>query len=243
MMCLLKNIIVLCFLMGTFSVYGNSTFEEGIESYNNKDYSVAADKFDSIVSISPENRGAVFNLGMARLQNKEYGKAIFAFEQILKFNPNDTEAKDNIRECYFQLDPNYYWEYRLNGFQSILYSISPNTWAVFSILSSLLIAFMIVLFVKNNSPTLKRTALLTGFIFTIILLFSLITGYFSKQHKTNHNFAIVLNKEAQTFGNENEDLIHEGELLECESCETDTILFKTMNHQEVKLLKEEVGFI
>ena len=236
----LKHIVFLFIAFSSFSVVGNSTFQEAIEAFKAKEFDLSTQKFDSIVSVSPQNIGALYNLGLVNLEQKQYGKAIWAFERVLKFQPNDTEAKENIRECYFQLDPNFYWEFRLNGFQAILYSISPNTWGFIVIISSLFIALMIVLFVKSAAISTRRIALFTGFAFLILFLFSLITGFFVQQYRMQDNRAVVLKK---TLSFKSVDEIHEGQILECTECSGDTITFTTNSKQEVQLLKEDVGFI
>jgi len=237
----LKHIVFLFIAFSSFSVVGNSTFKEAIEAFNAKEFDLSAQKFDSIVSISPQNIGALYNLGLVNLEQKQYGKAIWAFERVLKFQPNDTEAKEKIRECYFKLYPNFYWEFRLNGFQAILYSISPNTWAFFVIISSILISLMIVLFIKSATISVRRIALFTGFAFLIIFLFSLITGSFVKEYRQQGNRAVVLRKDIQSLSND--EKVREGQIIECTECVGDTITFTTKNKQEVQLLREDVGFI
>ncbi len=241
MMRKISHIVFLLSLLTTFSVFANSTFDEAVESYNKKDFTLAAQKFDSIITISPQNISAYFNLGMARMKNKEYGKAIWAFEKVLKYHPNDTEAKDNIRECYFQLYPNFYWEFQLNGFQSILYSISPNTWGIMSVISSVVLSLMIILFKMNQSPSIKRVVLISGFAFLFLFLFSFIAGYFVKQYQTQENKAVVIKKDVQSLFSKAK--VKEGQILECSNCEGDTITFMTKNKQNVQLLREDVGFI
>ncbi len=237
---ILKHIAFLLIIASSFSAVGNSTFEEAVEAFNGEKFDLSAQKFDSIVSISPHNIGAIYNLGLAQLENRQYGKAIWAFERVLKHQPNDRVTKDKIRECYFQLYPNYYWEFRLNGFQTILYSISPNAWGIIAIFSSIVLSFMLVLFRKNSSISMKRIALFVGFISFVFLLFSILTGSLTKQYRTQDNRAVVLKK---TTSFKNSEEIREGQILECTECSGDTITFTTKNNQEIQLLKEDIGFI
>jgi len=241
MMRILEHIVLVLIFTSSFSVVGNTIFQEGVASFNEKEYELSISKFDSILLISPENTGALYNLGMAHLEKQEYGEAIWAFERILKNQPNDTEAKANIRECYFQLYPNYYWEFPLNGLQTIIYSFSPNTWGYIAILSSIIISLMIILFIKNASVSAKRITLFTGFTFLIIFIFSLITGSFVKEYRMQKNRAIVLKKDTQSLSSD--EKVSEGQVLECSECFGDTITFMTKNKQEVQLLKGDVGFI
>lgn len=236
-----KHIAFLFILISSFSAVGNSSFQEGVSSFNEKDYQLSISKFDSILLTSPQNIGALYNLGMAHLENKQYGEAIWTFERVLKHQPNDTEAKENIRECYFQLYPSFYWEFRLNGFQTILYSISPNAWGYITIISSIFISLMIVLFMKSATISMRRIALFTGFTFFIIFLFSLITGSFVKEYRLQENRAVVLKKNTQSLSSD--EKINEGQVLECSECVGDTITFTTKNKQEVRLLRGDIGFI
>ncbi len=237
---IVKPIVFLVLFINSFTGF-SATFEDGILAYNEENYLLAEQKFDSIVQQFPRDIGALYNLGLSAIENKSYGKAIWAFERILKFHPNDTEVKDKIRASYFQLYPNFYWEFRLNGFQSILYSISPNTWGVIVVFSAISIALMILLFMRNKKSSIRRIAFFSGFFFLLLFFFSMATGYFTKQYQTANNRAIVITKSVASIKNQEE--INEGQVVECQECDGDTIVFTTKNKQEIMLLRQDVRFI
>ena len=195
----MKHILMSLFFGFLFSAYSGQTFEDGVTLFNEKEYSTSAEKFDSILSINPKNIGALYNLGMAKMKTKKWGEAIWAFEKVLVSKPNDLEAKEMIAECHYEIDPNASWEYRLNGIQSSLYTISSKVWAIIAILSSLIMAGMIVLFKRTRINSSRRITGIIGALCIILFIFSMFTGYSTQQHKTEGNFAIVTQKSIESI--------------------------------------------
>jgi len=235
-----KHIVISFMLTLSFLSFGNSTFQEGIKAFNDKNYKLSADKFDSIISISPRDVSAYFNYGLAKMKTKEYGDAIWGFEKVLKYNPSDAEAKEKIQECYFELNPDIFWTYRLNGFQSSLYSISPNTWAVFSIICSLILAFSIVLFRLKKSHSIRRMMLLSGSVSALFLIISILIGALSKNHVTSTNYAIVTKNTTSVI---EKVKVEEGALIEVIELESNQYRVKLDDRQVVSLKKGDVKVI
>ncbi|MBL1278692.1 MAG: hypothetical protein COA33_000335 [Fluviicola sp.] len=208
----IKHIALIFFGVLPFLSMSNSTFSEGIEAFNTKNYALAADKFDSIISISPNNISAYFNYGLAKMKTRNYGEAIWGFEKVLKFRPADAEAKEKLQECYLEINSNVFWEYRLNGFQSSLYSISANAWGFLAVLFALLLAVAIVVFRTKQSHSTRRVMLLIGAVSSFLLIFSILLGTLSKNHATSDRFAIVTVKNVKSL--QDKVVIDEGSLVE-----------------------------
>ena len=226
---MVKQILFVLFCGFVFSSNASVTFEEGISLFNKKEFVKSAAKFDSIIQVNPNDIGALYNLGVAKMKCKKWGEAIWAFEKALIFTPNDIDSKNMIEECHYEIDPGFLWEYRLNVTQSTLYSISSKIWATIAILFSFVIASIIVLYRKSINSSSKRILGILGIMSVLIFIFTLVTGHFTKQHKTENNFAIVTEKSVVSL--HEKVTITEGTLLE--------IVNSTLEDSEVRVETEE----
>ena len=224
-----------------FLSYSNSTFSEGVEAFNNENYALSADQFDSVISISPSNISAYFNYGLAKMKTRSYGEAIWGFEKVLELEPTDLEAKEKIQEAYFELNSNDNWEYRLNGFQSSMYSVSANTWGVITILCSIILAFSLITFKRRKSHSTRRMMLLIGAVSSIILVFSFIFGSLTKYHSQSNNLAVITNKKSISL----HEKIHvpEGSLVEILGKDNDEVRILPKDGEPISVKEEDLRVI
>jgi len=239
----MKHFLTSLFLGLLSSIYAGQTFEDGVSLFNEKEYSISVEKFDSILSINPNNIGATYNLGMAKMKARKWGEAIWSFEKVLVSKPNDIESKQMIEECYYQIDPNTPWEYRLNGIQSSLYTVSSKIWGVIAILASIVIAGVIILFKRSENNSLKRILAIIGVLTTIIFISSMHTGYRTQQHKTENNYAIVTQKSIESI--HEKITVFEGALLKIvnSSPEDPEIRIKTEEGELLSFEPNQMSFL
>lgn len=237
----MKHIILLMLTILPFLGYSNSTFSEGIEAFNNENYSLSADKFDSVISISPTNISAYFNYGYAKMKIRNYGDAIWGFEKVLEIEPSDIEAKEKIQEAYFELNSNDNWEYRLNRFQSSMYSVSADTWGIIAILCSIIFAFSLITFVRRKSHSTRRIMLLTGAVSSIALIFSLFIGSLTKSHSQSNDLAVITNKNSMSI----HEKIHipEGSLVEILGKDNDEVRILSTDGEPMSVKEEDLRVI
>ncbi|HIP31896.1 MAG TPA: hypothetical protein EYG86_03955 [Crocinitomicaceae bacterium] len=238
MKAILKHIVIFCFTISPILSVANSTFQEAVGAFNQEKYELSAEKFDSIISISPDNISAYFNYGLAKMQTKNYGEAIWGFQKVLKLRPSDLEAKEKIQECYLELNPNHYWKYRLNGFQASLYSISANTWGVFTVLCAVLIAASIVLFKLNKSHSTRRLMLVIGVISSLFFVFSILFGALTNSYVTSNNYAIVTSKNAESIHDKVK--LSEGDFVEIIGEDSEEIRVRLEEGEMISLKEEDI---
>ena len=240
---MMKKILFSLFFGIMISACSAQTFEDGVSLFNKKEFRKSASKFDSIIQNNPNNLGAFYNFGMAKMNNKKWGEAIWAFEKVLLSAPNDIEAKQMIEECHYEIDPNSHWEYRLNGTQSTLYSISSTVWAVIAILCSILIAAMIILFKRSANSSSKRIMGIIGVIGVLVFLLSIFSGYFAKQHRSENNYAIITQKSVVSI--QEEITLHEGSLVKLmNSTPEDSIIkIETEEGQLLSFEPDQMSFL
>ncbi len=238
MKAVLKHIVIFCFAISPILSVANSTFQEAVGAFNEKKYALSAEKFDSIISISPDNISAYFNYGLAKMQTKNYGETIWGFQKVLKLRPSDVEAKEKIQECYLELNPNHYWEYRLNGFQASLYSVSANTWGFFVVLCAIILALTILIFKLKKSPSTRRLMLVVGVVSSLFFLFSMLFGALTKSHISSSHFAIVTSKNVESI---HENLkLNEGDFVEIIGEDSEEIRIMLEDGEMISLKEEDI---
>ena len=101
-----KNLVVL-------SVWGHYTeivprdyrvrFYIAEEFFLQKEYLLAAQKYEEIISISPDHRDALFRLGECYLELKKIDKARDIFKRILNIRRDDLETLEKLARIYLEL--------------------------------------------------------------------------------------------------------------------------------------------
>ena len=96
----MKKIILFLNIFLSLNLQANdSIFTLASEDYANQDYSLAIDKYQSILSSAIESSELYYNLGNSFYKIDEIHQAIYNYEKSLKLNPNFTEAKENLELC------------------------------------------------------------------------------------------------------------------------------------------------
>ena len=236
-------------LFGMFSFQGNSTssFAEGFEAYEKKEYSLAAEKFEEVIQQNPNDIAGYYNLGLSKMANKNFGEAIWAFEKVLKFTPNDSEAKVQIERCYGELATSDEWSPRLNGIQSGLYSWSADIWAYVAITFSLFVLFSVFIFKKNKNHSVKRLMFVFGFLSLCFMVASSVIASKVNSYQTESTFAVVTASAIQTFideGNPAKMRLSEGQrLFFVRQKSSEFVFVKSILGEEFLVKRTDLSFI
>ena len=96
----MKKIILYLNIFLCLNLQANdSLFINANQDYANQSYSLAIDKYQSIISSATESSELYYNLGNSYYRLNEIHQAIFFYEKSLKINPNFTEAIENLELC------------------------------------------------------------------------------------------------------------------------------------------------
>lgn len=187
-------IAVLCYLNLI-----SQEFTSGLDAFNAKDYTSAAEMFTHVIDNEPSNSSAYYNLGIVQMQQSNYGEAIWAFENVLKLATNDSPAKDKIEQCYEELNRSGYWTPRLSSLKSGLYSWSSNIWSLIALTFSLLISLSLLVFHKSKVQSLKRMMIVAGVLGIFCMVISVILAKQVKEFSEGKHYAVVTKKTIPTF--------------------------------------------
>ena len=94
----MKKIILFLNIFLCLNLQANdSLFTLASEDYANQDYSLAIDKYQSILSSGTESSELYYNIGNSYYRLNEIHQAIYFYEKSLKINPNFIEAIENLK--------------------------------------------------------------------------------------------------------------------------------------------------
>jgi tetratricopeptide (TPR) repeat protein len=177
-------------------------FDQGLKAANDKKITQAINLFNQVIQQESNNVAAYYNLGNCYYQNKSYGEAIWAYERVLKLSPRDSEAPANIELCYKKLNDTSTWAPHTNGLQRIIYSVGATSWAILSIVNSVLMGISIFLLLKMNNNSWKRFHFMLLFGESVLLIAFIIATNSSRNYITSERFAIVTQKSIPTYMND-----------------------------------------
>lgn len=78
-------------------------FKQGVNSYQNKDYTAAEKSFSQGLEVEPNNAELLTNLGLVEYQLNNKGKALGYFRRALEISPELEAAQDGIKFVNSQL--------------------------------------------------------------------------------------------------------------------------------------------
>ncbi len=190
--------ILIALLYATICL-GQDPFEKGNEAYLDARYDEALNLYEETLKQDPDNISALYNLGMTNVQLKNYGEAIWAFESVLQRNPADEQAEEQIIYLYNELGAISEWQHILGPFERALFSLSSRTWAILSILLSMIGSLLIILnLIKKQMIQKKYVALLSISCFTLMI----VTGYVAykvQAFETGNKYAIVTADQIESY--------------------------------------------
>lgn len=96
---LLGGVAFWCFLA---FVPNKSSFEKGLEAFENNDFEKAKKMFLAAHEETPESKEVQHNLGLTLLAAEDYNEAIKHFDGILQFERDDIDALYNLGLIYFR---------------------------------------------------------------------------------------------------------------------------------------------
>ncbi len=182
-----------------WTLYAGSNFDEGVKSFEKKEYETAITKFRTSLNETPNDIASYYNLGLAYHETKSFGNAIWAFEKALKLSPSDAASKQGIQRSYAALDPKFKWEPQLNRLESALYGFSGSTWSIIAIIFSILLASGIVQFVRTKNLSSKRLYFALSGLYLFVLVSSVIIAMGSTYYAISNDYVIVTKDSIVTY--------------------------------------------
>lgn len=125
-------IILFCWL-GIQADTPQRLFQEANEAYQQKNYTLAIERYESLVQEGVQSKEIHYNLGNAYYRSQRLGKAILNYERALKLAPNDADIQHNLQIAAYERQDDFgdippfflsrAWEWTSQLFSSTIWSI------------------------------------------------------------------------------------------------------------------------
>lgn len=214
-------------------IFANSHFENGLHAFHQKKYDTATDFFRQSIETDPNNLSAYYNLGVCAEKIGNDAEALWAFEKVLKYKPNDRETLLLAAEVHRKIHSNEYVPV-LGPFTSLLFTLSANTWAVLSLLFSLLVLVSVFVSYKTDSSNWKKLFIGAGVISLASMIGCIYLGFSVNEHQQENRYGMVIQEtpvSVYTHPNESGEIpdidIQPGTRVQIRSKETDYYQIET----------------
>lgn len=239
-----KILVILLLFISSIAATQNSNalFADANTLYKEGKYIEAIDKYNLILEQGNVSSELFFNLGNCYYKLNKVAPTIYNYERALQLDPLNKDAQNNlIYAKRLTLDriealPKSVFQ-KIN--KNFLQKFSYNTWAIFSIVLSILASVLFLFFYFSYSPNQKRLYFSTSIISFLLLAVLLIITFNQYNQAKNNIQAIIFPEqiEVKNAPTENSDevfTLHEGTKVK--------VLDTVDNWKKIKLADGKIGW-
>ncbi|MBP9211276.1 MAG: SH3 domain-containing protein [Bacteroidetes bacterium] len=173
----------------------SSVFEDANRLYLEQKYDAAAARYESIVANGYENGELYFNLGNAYYKMGKVQYAVLNYERARRFMPEDDDLMVNLQLVNLQLTDKIeslpeLFIYRWADTLLTLFSLDTMLRMMYILFLLALGAFSYFLFAGKYE--LRRAALMTGMVCTLLLLIGGANFLIQSYRQANSEYAVVM---------------------------------------------------
>ncbi|WP_177761590.1 tetratricopeptide repeat protein [Flavobacterium sp. I3-2] len=214
--------ILLVFLISGISMANTidpvKVFDEANALYEQKNYEVAIEKYESLVDKNYQAEAVYFNLGNAYYQLQQVAPSIYNYKKALKINPDNTAAKTNLKFADKMKLDEFDKKIKLNSSQITHNTIGffdMNEWGITAIVAIFLILISFVIFYFSQNPTVKKVFFTLQIVLGFVTIISIVSAFSEQSFQKSERYAIVFNEEVSLkveprTSAKNAQIIHEG---------------------------------
>ena len=193
-------IVCITMLIGSLTMAQNNqeAISKAISAYNEKEYAVAIDLWKNVLKNYPDNANLHYNLANAYYQNTQTGLSIYHYEKALKIKPDFVQAQINLEFAQKLKIDKFKGQFSLSQseiFYNIFDFLSINTWAVLSIIFSVVTFIVFGVYYLNNNSRTKKISFSLMFVFLFLSMVSVLITSMQKSFLNKSSFGIVIPKE------------------------------------------------
>lgn len=175
----------------TNGILANSYFEKGLRAFHQKNYNTATELFRQAIEDDPNNLSVYYNLGVCAEKTGNDAEALWAFEKVLKYSPNDRETLLLAAEVHRKIHSDEY-EPVMGQTESLLFTLSPNTWAILALLFSLLVLTSVIIVYNVNSNNWRKAAIGLGITSLFVMGGCLYLGFSVNEYQQENRYGLVI---------------------------------------------------
>lgn len=189
-----KIYIALIFLFASISVSASSLAEKADSAYTEDNFIEAINLYNTILTEEGTSSVLYYNLGNAYYRVGKLGKAIVCYERSLILDPSNTDAKINLNFVKSQITdkPGDNGTWISNTLNRLITSSHANTWAIFALISFILLLSAIIIYVYSSKVILRKLGFFSALILFILTVLCNIFAYKAAVIANTHNMAIII---------------------------------------------------
>jgi len=241
----MKNIVAFLLLFTSIISAQNasSLFSEANNLYKEGKYQDALNLYKQIENQKSYSSELYYNIGNCYYKLNQVAPTIYNYEKSLALNPQNEDAQNNLiiakrltLDRIEKLPQTLFQKLDKQLFQQFHY----ETWAIITIVLSIIASILFLLFYFSNIPSKKRLFFVAS-ISCFLLLISTFLISFQQYNTTSNNIeAIIFSKEtgvnnAPTINSEEVFILHEGTKVR--------ILDTVDDWNKIKLIDGKIGWI
>lgn len=172
----------------------NVTKVEGDSAYIKNDYVSAIQIYESLLN-DGEAADIYYNLGNSYYKVGEIAKAVLNYERASLLQPGNSDIRANLEVARAKtIDkvepiPEIFF---ISWIKSLVDSMSVDAWAMWGIISFLLLIIALYFFIFSKQIVRKKIGFISGIIFLIIVICSNLFASQQKERLENRDDAIVM---------------------------------------------------
>ena len=195
----------------------DATKAEGDSAYMKNDYASAIQIYEALL-----NRGEAadiyYNLGNSYYKINEIAKAILNYEKALLLQPGNGDIRANLEIARgktvdkVEVVPEIFF---VTWTKALINSMSVDSWAIWGIVSFLLLIVSLYFFIFSKQVVLKKVGFITGIIFLIVVVMANVFASKQKEELLNRDTAIIMSPSVTVRSTPSENgtslfILHEG---------------------------------
>jgi tetratricopeptide (TPR) repeat protein len=185
---------VYIFLVLTQLLFSQNGFERGNELYQKGNYIEAVKAYESVLKGNKQSAELYFNIGNCYYKLNKVAPAIYNYEKALVLEPNDKEVQNNLKFAH-KLQIDEIKEVQKVGFEKLIRDFTGafhyNTWAWIAVAFVFLFLLFFIGYFFSQTTVFKRVFFIGMFVLVFLLLISISSAIFERNHYKNERPAIV----------------------------------------------------
>jgi len=187
-------------LLTTQIFFAQNGFEKGNELYQKGKYDLAVKAYESVLAANKQSPQLYFNLGNSYYKLNELAPAIYNYEKALVLDPANKETLNNIKFAQKQTIDEIKVIPKV-GFAKLVRDFTGNysydCWAWISVAFAVLFLLFFLGYYFSQKVIAKRIFFFGMFLITVLILISISSAIFEKDHYLNERPAIVFAESAE----------------------------------------------
>lgn len=235
--------LVFILLLTSQLFFAQNGFEKGNALYQKGQYEAAIDAYESVLNGKQHSAALYFNLGNCYYKLNKVAPAIYNYEKALVFSPNDSEILNNLKFAQ-KMTIDEIKEVPKVGFAKLLRDFTGafhyDCWAWIAVSLSTLFLLFFIGYYFSQITVYKRIFFIGMFVLVFMILISVLSAVFEKDHYENERPAIIFAEVAEVKGEPKASstdvfILHEG---------TKVYVYETLdNWKKIELTDGSEGWI